>query len=88
MSLEMKKPAILPMSSRKRMTLNKTRLTNNRNPALTGYSCYQYQNKDSSNFHIHTKRANSCIPIQKSNQKHWGRARIIFLSEKEVGYEL
>ena len=29
----------------------------------------QYQYKDSSNFHIHTKRANSCIPIHKFESK-------------------
>lgn len=64
--------AILPVSSRKRMTLNKTWLTDNRNPShrifllpipIHRFIKFSYQN---------TKRANSCIPIQNIESKNTG----------------
>ena len=67
-SLEYENTAILPMSSRKRMILNKTRLTDNRKSSSKNLP-ESIPIQRFTKFHIHTKRANSCIPIHKFESK-------------------
>ena len=67
-SLEYENTAILPMSSRKRMILNKTWLTDNRKSSSKNLP-ESIPIQRFTKFHIHTKRANSCIPIHKFESK-------------------